>query len=152
METFSAILALCEGNPPVTGGFPSQRPVPRSFDVSLIRAQTNGSANNGDAGDLKRRRAHYGVTVMIRSMYHITARTPASIKCGDKYIQQHYYSHACVCRIVNGLPIFFIIDFSLVGNEETNSRNHLGDHRKRQSDYQALNLQEHTGEETKVTK
>ena len=33
METFSALLALCEGNPPVTGGFPSQRPVTRSFDV-----------------------------------------------------------------------------------------------------------------------
>ena len=33
MKTFSALLALCEGNPPVTGGFPSQRPVTRSFDV-----------------------------------------------------------------------------------------------------------------------
>ena len=33
METFSALLALCEGNPSVTGGFPSQRPVTRSFDV-----------------------------------------------------------------------------------------------------------------------
>ena len=33
METFSALLALCEGNPPVTGGFPSQRPVTRSFDL-----------------------------------------------------------------------------------------------------------------------
>ena len=33
METFSALLALCEGNPPVTGGFPPQRPVTRSFDV-----------------------------------------------------------------------------------------------------------------------
>ena len=31
--TFSAYLVLCEGNPPVTGGFPSQRPVTRSFDV-----------------------------------------------------------------------------------------------------------------------
>ena len=28
-----ALLALCEGNPPVTGGFPSQRPVTRSFGV-----------------------------------------------------------------------------------------------------------------------
>ena len=26
-------LALCEGNPPVTGGFPSQRPVTRNFDA-----------------------------------------------------------------------------------------------------------------------
>ena len=33
METFSALLALYEGNPPVTGGFPSQMPVTRSFDV-----------------------------------------------------------------------------------------------------------------------
>ena len=33
MKTFSALLALCEGIPPVTGGFPSQRPVTQSFDV-----------------------------------------------------------------------------------------------------------------------
>ena len=33
METFSALLALCEGNSPVTGEFPTQRPVTRSFDV-----------------------------------------------------------------------------------------------------------------------
>ena len=33
METFSALLALCAGNSPVTGEFPSQRPVMRSFDI-----------------------------------------------------------------------------------------------------------------------
>ena len=33
METFSALLALCVGNSPVTGEFPAQRPVTRSFDV-----------------------------------------------------------------------------------------------------------------------
>ena len=33
MESFSTLLALCEGNPLVTGGFPSQGPVMRSFDV-----------------------------------------------------------------------------------------------------------------------
>ena len=33
METFSASLALCAGNSPVTGEFPSQRPVTRGFDV-----------------------------------------------------------------------------------------------------------------------
>ena len=33
IETLSALVALCEGNPPVTGGFPSQRPVTRGFDV-----------------------------------------------------------------------------------------------------------------------
>ena len=33
METLSLLLALCEGNPPVTGGFPSQRASNMSFDV-----------------------------------------------------------------------------------------------------------------------
>ena len=33
METLSALLALCVGNSPATGEFPSQRPVTRSFDV-----------------------------------------------------------------------------------------------------------------------
>ena len=33
METFSALLALCAGNSPVTGEFRTPRPVTRSFDV-----------------------------------------------------------------------------------------------------------------------
>ena len=33
METFSALLALCEENPSVTGEFPAQRPVTQNFDV-----------------------------------------------------------------------------------------------------------------------
>ena len=33
METFFALLALCAGNSTVTGEFPAQRPVTRSFDV-----------------------------------------------------------------------------------------------------------------------
>ena len=33
METFSALLTICAGNPPVTGKFPAQRPVTLSFDV-----------------------------------------------------------------------------------------------------------------------
>ena len=33
LETFSALLALYEEGPPVTGGFPSKRPVTQNFDV-----------------------------------------------------------------------------------------------------------------------
>ena len=33
MEIFSALLAICAGNSPVPGEFPTQRPVTRSFDV-----------------------------------------------------------------------------------------------------------------------
>ena len=35
METFSALLAFCAGNSPITGEFPAQRPVTRNFDVFL---------------------------------------------------------------------------------------------------------------------
>ena len=54
METFSTLLALCAGNSPVIYEFPSQRPVTQFFDV----------VNNLYAGDLRRHRAHYDVTVM----------------------------------------------------------------------------------------
>ena len=33
MEAFSGLLSICAGNSPVTGEFPIQRPVTRSFDV-----------------------------------------------------------------------------------------------------------------------
>ena len=35
METFSALLAFCAVNSPVTGEFPAQKPVTRSFDVTF---------------------------------------------------------------------------------------------------------------------
>ena len=44
METFYALLTLREEKPPVTGGFPLQRPVTWVF--SLICVWTNGWANN----------------------------------------------------------------------------------------------------------
>ena len=37
METFAAILAFCARNSPITGEFPSQTPVTRSFDVFYLR-------------------------------------------------------------------------------------------------------------------
>ena len=33
METFSALMAICAGNSPVTGELPAQRPLSLSFDV-----------------------------------------------------------------------------------------------------------------------
>ena len=62
MEPFPALLAPCAGNSPVTGEFPSQRPVTRSFGVFC--AWTNGWVNNRDVGDMKRHHAHYDVIVM----------------------------------------------------------------------------------------
>ena len=47
------------------GEFPAQRPVTRSFVFSLICTRINGWVNNGEAGDLRRRRAHYDIILMI---------------------------------------------------------------------------------------
>ena len=52
MEIFSVSLALSEGNPPVTGGFPSQRPVTRSFDF-VFDLRLNKESNQ-DADDFRR--------------------------------------------------------------------------------------------------
>ena len=40
METFSALLAFCAGNSPVTGEFATQRPVTWSFDFLFVPEQT----------------------------------------------------------------------------------------------------------------
>ena len=64
METFSALLAICAVNSPVTGEFPAQRPVTRSFGVFFDLRLKNGWVNNGEAGDFRRHLPHYDVTVM----------------------------------------------------------------------------------------
>ena len=63
METFTALLTLCVGNSPVTGEFPTQRPVTRSCFL-WSAPWINGWLNNRDAGDLRRHHAHYDVIVM----------------------------------------------------------------------------------------
>ena len=65
METFSTLLAHCAGNSPVTGEFPSQRPVTRNFQFSLICTWINDWVNNREAGDLRRHRIHYDGAVMF---------------------------------------------------------------------------------------
>ena len=68
MEIFSALLALCDGNPPVTGGFPSQRPVTRSFDIFFLCVPEQMTDHkNRDAVDLRPMVAHNDVTVMTPS-------------------------------------------------------------------------------------
>ena len=63
MEMLSTLLALCQGNPPVTGGFPSQRTSHTAFwcllDVSLNKLLNQRSSS----GDLSRYDRSYDVTV-----------------------------------------------------------------------------------------
>ena len=64
METFSALLSLCEGNPPVDSSHKSQWRGALTFYLTC--AWTNGWVNNRDSGDLRRHRHHYDVTVMFK--------------------------------------------------------------------------------------
>ena len=55
---------------------------------SLICTRINGWVNNGEAGDLRRRRAHYDVTVMVAFLhptwdviYKYTLKHPTSSAC-----------------------------------------------------------------------
>ena len=48
----------------VTGEFPSQRPVTRSFDVFLDFRLKNDWVNTCEAGDLTRHHVHHNVIVM----------------------------------------------------------------------------------------
>ena len=64
METFSALLALCAGNSLVNSPQHKGQWL-EALVFSLICAWINGWVNTGEAGDLRRHRAHYGVTIMI---------------------------------------------------------------------------------------
>ena len=63
------LLAICAGNSPVPGEFPTQRPVTRSFDIFFdLRLNKRLSKNNRETGDLRCRRSHYDIKVMDSQM------------------------------------------------------------------------------------
>ena len=87
MVTFSGLLALCYGNSPVTGEFPSQMPTSGALIFSLVCAWTNGWLKNWNAGDLRRHRAHL-LMIWKRSMplhhysvpYHVFILTSINLE------------------------------------------------------------------------
>ena len=57
---------FCEGNRPVTGLFPAQRPVTQSFDVFLMCTWTNGCVNSPNCG------THCVITIMETVMLDVS--------------------------------------------------------------------------------
>ena len=86
METFSALLAICAGNSPVTGEFPTQRPVTRSL----------------------KKTAHYDVTVMTSHYWHEVddESSPTKIhKPVNTLIPEpnsHHLTNVSKCALLNG--------------------------------------------------
>ena len=99
METFSAFFGPLwgggGGDKPVTGGFPSQKPVTLNVDVFCGMRWTNGWANNRDAGDLRRHGAHYDVTVM-RTRRRRSRSTLTGVKAYKLAASHSTYMPRCV--------------------------------------------------------
>ena len=104
MKIFSALLAFFAGYTPVTGEFPSQRPVTRNFDISFDLRPNKGWEKNYEASDLGRHRAHYDVIVIridqlkwTRNEVHIWYGRPIFNRCdpltsyGDILLSEHWF-------------------------------------------------------------
>ena len=103
METFSALVALCEGNPPVDSPHKDQWRGVMMF--SLICAWRNGWANNRDADDLRRRRAHYDVTIMkFKLTNFLIAPRGQWVKHWPHYLNSLWPSDA-IWRHISGSPM-----------------------------------------------
>ena len=87
METFSALLAICAGNSPVSGEFPAQRPVTRSFDVFFdVRVWVN----TREAGDLRRYHIHYDVIVMHSPLANTECQSTNFDKSNKQYTAMNW--------------------------------------------------------------
>ena len=88
METFSALLALCQGIHRSPVNSPHKDQWRRALKFSLICAWINGWVNNGDAGDLRRYRLHHDVIVMRNDRFHFICRSSALF-----LVDKHIYSN-----------------------------------------------------------
>ena len=104
MEAFSALLAICAGNSPVTGEFPSQKGQWRGALIfSLVCAWINGWVNNRETGDLRRHLAHYDVIVMHSILRGYTGTGALIWLCYLKGIRWNY------CIFVQKFPVDLLI-------------------------------------------
>ena len=80
MEAFSELLALCKGNPPVTGGHKGQWRGALVFSLIWV--------NNRDAGDFRRHGAYYDLLWrQSKDRFHVMT-----------FSLSHIYSERCGCE------------------------------------------------------
>ena len=99
MEAYFALLAPCAGNSPVTGEFPTQRPVSRSFDFPFDRHLNKRLSKHSRGWWFETHRGHYDVIVMWALMTTFFLRNPitnrywgwTSIECRMYFITCQNY-------------------------------------------------------------
>ena len=112
METFSALLGLCEGGhrwiPLIKGQWHG------ALMFYLICAWTNGWVNTRDAGDLRHHRAHYDVIIIIY-VAAVVGRLFAQMKAdgwkrkGNAKIETNFILHNKVQNIISFYEAFHCV-------------------------------------------
>ena len=102
IETFSALLALCVWNSPVTGEFPHKGQWRGALMFSLIWAWTNGWVSNQNFGDLRGHHAHYDVTVVTQSCIHLVDINITALSLVYICIFGLHSSHTCITAKLSG--------------------------------------------------
>ena len=104
METYSALLAICARNSPVNSPHKGQWRWALMF--SFICVWINGWVDNREAGDLRRYRAHYDVTVMFfmqRRLYNgyiwHGERTYVRTRAESMWVLTAWYWQQLTCNI-----------------------------------------------------
>ena len=87
------------------GEFTANRWIPRAktsdaeiWWVFFICAWTNSWANNGDASNLRRHRAHNDVIVMCRALFGWSTRIQVPVSCIHVHVNGLISAHGCACR------------------------------------------------------
>ena len=100
METFSALLTPCVGNSPVTGAFPSQRPVTWSFDA-FFDLRLNKRLN-------KKSRRRWFETQLCPLGRHCNVKKDEQPK---KYAHGSCFVFFCGCVRIDFTHVSFMITF-----------------------------------------
>ena len=90
METFSALLAICTGNSPVPRWIPHTKASDAELWCFLWSAsEKNSLVNNREAGDLRRHRTYYDVTVMIATSSLSSLAVSTQPEKNGRYFTNH---------------------------------------------------------------
>ena len=96
MKTILALLALCAGNSPVSGKFSALK-TSNARLFSLICTWINGWVNDQDAGNLRRNRAPYEVTVMNKDSIKTSHWFLNAGKCPTQQRKKHSHEISSWC-------------------------------------------------------
>ena len=81
MKAFSALLALCAGNSPVTGEIPPQKPVTHSSDVFFDLRLNKRLSKHSKRRLFETHHAHYDVTIYARITFHTLSHLQVMYMC-----------------------------------------------------------------------